>query len=217
MARGATTWSNTLNVSKATALVTAPPLTLAAWVYITGIGIDDCPVCIGGSTDANMFDLVVLHSTFIAQAEIGVAGTFAESNSASAISATSVWAHLAGVYASATSRLIYLNGVAGTVNTTNLTITPANLTQNLIGCTPANGNRMQGNVAFTGIWNAALTAPEVLSLASGRHPRRVRPGSILSALNLTGSNASGEVDLVSKTAWTVNGTLTEFANPRVYF
>jgi Concanavalin A-like lectin/glucanases superfamily len=214
MARGVALWAASLNVAKAPSPITSVPLTMGVWVYMTATSVDAGPMTIGGSTDANMFDLAIPHSNLIPQAESGASSVYAQSNAAGAVVANT-WFHLAGVYASATSRLIYVNGVPGTVNATS--ITPLTITQIIIGASPSNGNRLAGNAAFPGVWSAALTGPEILSLAQGRHPRRVRPASILAALNLTGATSGTEIDLVSGTPWNVNGTLTEVANPRIYF
>ena len=93
--------------------------------------------------------------------------------------AANTWNHAAGVYTSATSRTAYLNGGGSTTNTTNIAI--SNFAQIGIGARDALawGGFYNGDIAEVGIWNAALTADEIASLARGMTCDKVRPQSLV--------------------------------------
>jgi Concanavalin A-like lectin/glucanases superfamily len=131
------------------------------------------------------------------------------------MSAAGVWYNITGVFASATSRLVYRNGVAGTANTTS--VIPVGLSQNIIGKSTS-GNTAKGTIGFAAIWSAALTAVEVQAINQGANMRRIRPASLISLLYLTGPLAN-ENDFVSPTAWTYagGGVPNEANNPRIFF
>jgi len=74
------------------------------------------------------------------------------------------WEHIAGVWASATSRVVSLNGVGGTPNTTNLT--PAGLDNTSVGMKrddSADGD-FSGRLADVRVYNRALSDAEVAAL-----------------------------------------------------
>jgi hypothetical protein len=90
------------------------------------------------------------------------------------------WNHAAGVMASSTSRLPYVNGTTdGTQNNTDCTPSGANVL--------AVGSRFSGSyglfatasIANVGVWAAALTSDEIASLALGVTPAMVRPQSLI--------------------------------------
>ena len=94
--------------------------------------------------------------------------------SASALSSSQysnlTWHHAGAVFASDSSRICYLDGVAGIEDTTNRT--PANLDTTAIGalCRSSVTWYMSGRIAEIGIWKAALTADEMSALAAGYAP-----------------------------------------------
>jgi len=89
------------------------------------------------------------------------------------------WHHVAGVYPATNSRTVYLDGVAGNTETTNLASASAGRTA--IGALYKNvgSNFFDGRVAEVGIWNVALTAVEITALSRGVSPRRIRPESLV--------------------------------------
>ena len=210
-------WLNTVYVSKPVPLVTAPPLTMACFFNPSLFsGSDNIPMCVGGTADANMLDLQVPIAVKQAWAESGAASTYSHSAETQTAMVVGTWYHIAAVFASNTSRLVYRNGVAGTLDTTSIAITPANLTQTFVGKSPSSGNNAShGSIAWAGFWNIDLSASDIMSLSQGRSPKRVRPGNIIGCPLMTGA-VIAEVDPVSL-VWTIAGAITETANPPIYF
>lgn len=106
------------------------------------------------------------------------------------------WSHICGVSASATSRTAYKDGVAGTANTTN-TGAIAALSATTVGGLNVNGSRVSfadGDIAEAAVWDVALTAAEIASLAAGFSPVVIRPASLVFYAPLS-LGASPEQDL----------------------
>lgn len=104
------------------------------------------------------------------------------------------WSHIAGVQASATSRTGYLNGVAGTTNTT--TYTPGPFTSTTVGGLMLNGTRTSfsgGDIAECAIWSVALDAGEISALAAGFSPLLIRPASLVFYVPLLGNSPEREL------------------------
>jgi hypothetical protein len=138
------------------------------------------------------------------------------SNSFSTTSAYSAntWTHACGVFNSITSRTAYKDAVAGSTATgTEQFVTAA--TQVIIGSVRAGGNFSQylnGLIAEVGIWNAALTANEIASLAKGMTCDKVRPQSLVFYAPLVRELQ----DVKGGLTITNNNTATVANHPRVY-
>jgi hypothetical protein len=88
------------------------------------------------------------------------------------------WTHAAGVWSGLNSRTAYING--GNSGTNSSTQSATTLTRSQIGANAsAATNRMNGLIAEVGIWNVALTAEEIASLAKGMTCDKVRPQSLV--------------------------------------
>lgn len=159
--------------------VTAAPLTICGWMNASLN--TSCIASIGKPATANNAAFYVDIDTAgnpgrAAAAMIGTFGISVGNNTT-----LSSWNHYAGVFTSTVSRTAYVNGVAGTTNTTyaepasvnDINIGRAGISSGLIADYL---NGLGGEVA---IWNAALTAAEVASLAKGFKPFRVRPQSLV--------------------------------------
>jgi hypothetical protein len=92
-----------------------------------------------------------------------------------ALPGTNQWFNALGVFASTTSRTAYVNTTAGTPGTDSRSITTEISIR--IG-RRATGNAFTGQLAEFAIWNVALTADEINSLAKGFKPTRIRPQSL---------------------------------------
>ena len=90
------------------------------------------------------------------------------------------WHHACGVFSAANSRTVYLDGGSSATNTTSLSPT---INQTEIGAWRS-GFWFAGDIAEVGVWNVALTAAEVASLAKGVSPALVRPQSLVTCLPL---------------------------------
>jgi hypothetical protein len=158
--------------------VTGTPLTMACWaVKDTGGPTARCLLSLGNSTDGNVrFNILSNDSFLVLAAVTNSAGTGGSSQTGTPATGTSF--HAAGVFSSSVFRLAYANGVAGTANTNN--VTPTGIDRIGIGARVRSGIDLyhDGLIAEVGIWDAALTAAEIASLAAGVTCDKVRPQSL---------------------------------------
>jgi hypothetical protein len=136
---------------------------------------------------------------------------------ASAVGGTSTlnqWCHLCGVIESNSSRKVYLDGTEVGSNTTSISTQDA-ANSILIGARSNSGsigNYFSGDIAEVGIWNVALTAAEIASLAKGMTCDKVRPQSLVFYAPLV----RDLIDAKSGLALTNNNGATVANHPRVY-
>ena len=153
--------------------VNSTPLTIACWYKHDIASVQD-PLSIASST-ANYFSISSrgngLSVDFITNDGSGNIGARSTANAI-----VNSWNHACGVAASATSRTIYLNGGSSATNTTSKTPTVSGI---VIGARFTTTASFTGGIAEVGIWNAALTAAEVASLAKGMTCDKVRPQSLV--------------------------------------
>lgn len=128
------------------------PLTLSAWVRPTNVTGALSIVYIGASNNEN--GLTIVNGSYWALSEFG-----GNSQSTKTGAVIGEWAHVVGVFATSTSRIVYVNGVAGAEETTLRGVNS--------GAPVKIGNRFTsnqfgaGNVADVQIYNRALSASEV--------------------------------------------------------
>ena len=140
-------------------------------------------------------------------------GTAATAVDTTAGFSVNTWTHACGVFASATSRTAYINGGNSATNTVSSTATGENrLFMGVIRAASAFSNYLNGHLAEVGVWNAALTAAEVASLASGVSPRLIRPESLTVYAPLIRELA----DTMGSVTITNNGTATVSDHTRIY-
>lgn len=158
------------------------PVTLAAWFRMpntTSLG----PILQFGTAQDNV---ALLASGFTSGDPVAARSTAGTSTSQS-VSGTgfsaNTWHHGCAVFASATSRIAYIGGVAGAENTTSRSTGAASEVRS--------GRYLETNSTYTysglaiahaAIWNVALTAVEVAALYSsgiGADPRSIRPDALI--------------------------------------
>ena len=178
------------------ATVSAYPMTICAWIKVESattaaqMGI----ASVGNQTDGN--DQVVLEWGSVTNSACSAAdtpydcctgsGTGDCTNAVCAMSRRSAnsrsctegitrdtWQHACAVYASALSRVGYINGDAAPAETTDRSFsTTPNKT--VVGARTATSSGIQnyfnGKVAHVAYWNIALTSGEVTALAGGDNP-----------------------------------------------
>jgi hypothetical protein len=150
-------------------------------------------------------------------AKIGASHSSVSTATFGAISTNSieqnVWTHAAGVYQTTASRSIFLNGSQNTNNSSLSTVGSSNsfsvATRRTSGTFGLFGNI---EAAEVGIWNAALTAAEIASLAKGMTCDKVRPESLVFYAPLVRDLQ----DLSGGLTITNNNTATVATHPRVY-
>jgi hypothetical protein len=127
---------------------------------------------------------------------------------------TNTWFHACSVQASATSHAVFLNGAGKGTSATSVTF-PTGMNRTSINAWNAGANvGIAGNIAHATIWNVALADAEVLELAGGLIPTRIRPQSIIAYWACDGRDA-GELDPYGRNDMT-NYSSTVNANvPRI--
>lgn len=119
--------------------------------------------------------------------------------------------HIAAVFSSTTNRIGYINGAAGTANTTSVgTATPDRI---VVGArlNSAFSQFTNGDIAEVGLWNGALTAAEIAGLAEGFSPAKMRAASLVYELRLIRTIQ----DIRRGLAMTNNNGVTIAPHPRI--
>lgn len=197
--------------------LTASPCTLAAWVKAsstTGSGKCILSVC-GAGVHYHLIGLSTALGKWYCASRAGGSEAYAASTTAPI---TTDWVHICAVFASSTSRIIYVNGVNEGNNTTSAAPTLSNLAIAIRadGATPSTTpSWFAGQIAEPAIYSAALDAGQVASLAAGASPLIVAPASLAFYARLLGE-ASPEPNLRG-TAVTLTGSPAKGAShPRIY-
>jgi len=177
------TAANSQYLNTTAAPVTAVPLTMACWFNCPD-GSNQALINLGNTSNNDRWLLIADGNTAgdplsfdCIQAAVSTSASPARSTSGFAIN---TWQHGCGVAASTSSRTVYLNGGSSTTNTD--TRTPMAPTRLIVGGRLVNGIvglYSNGLIAEVGIWNAALTAQEVGSLAKGMTCDKIRPQSLV--------------------------------------
>ena len=187
--------------------VTGVPFTVACWYKPATVTANQVLFNIGvAGSSANMHEIYfgTTSKNLFANSQTGSVGQ--SSSGTNTITTAGTWYHCAGVYTSTTSRLAYVNGTAGTADTTS--VTPAGLDACYIGVQRFSGSfagYCNGDLAEVALYSAALTDAEVASLAAGYSPLLVRPQSLVGYWPLF-ARATNEEDWTGGRAGTPNGT-----------
>lgn len=207
---------STQYISSTTTPVTAVPITISAWFYGTSTALSNGIISPSNASGSDSFRLQAVQAS-IGQTVRG--GSFAtgfttgNANTTTTWSAT-VWNNSSVVFASSTSRTVYLNnGGAGSNTTSN---TPAGVNRLLIGVlvnASALFNYMSGYLAEIGIWNVSLNAAELSALNKNISPELIRPQSLVFYTPLIREL----IDIRQGRALTNNNTATAIAHPRTYY
>jgi hypothetical protein len=187
------------------------PLTIAVFVNLRGSLTAFNGIC--AINDSN--NAYTLFTTNLGK--IGASHSSVSTNTFGAISTNSIsqntWFHAAAVIPSISIRSVFLNGDENQ-NTTSLSSINAS-TNVSIGSRRASGSfGLFGNIfaAEMGIWNAALTAAEIASLAKGMTCDKVRPQSLVFYAPLV----RDLIDAKGGLTITNNNGATVAQHPRVY-
>jgi len=149
------------------AILTAAPITLAAWFKPTVATVDEAIVGLGqtGASGADYFALGSYGALTGDPVRAVADGTTPAYASSASGFAAGVWQHGIAEFKNDASRTAYLNGVPGTANTTNMA--PASVTLGTIGGL----RRTALAIPFTGsicdvlIFNRVLSRSEIAALA----------------------------------------------------
>jgi hypothetical protein len=161
--------------------ITALPITLSCWARITNGTVNHGFLVSGNSGGGGTNDYFSIQclSDEIVFARASNATTATDA-SQSGTTSLNVWHHFAAVFASTTSRTMYVDGVAGATDTDSDSTTFANVNRVVIGNgLAATTIGLHHEVAEATIFNVALSAGEIATLAAGFHPRAVRPTAVI--------------------------------------
>ena len=222
MARGAV--SNTNHFALASAVVSAPPLSVSAWVYVTTVAFNSYALGItytaGADTNVSGFYLVKMITTGLLRAYTNNNNSQVYSVSAAGVN-LNAWNHIGGVWASTSSRIAYLNGVEATAETTTKAVasTPDKMS---IGCIYRQDNSVLGGsgdyVAEIGYWNVALTTADMLMLSAGYSPPMVKPDGLQAYYPAIRGDSSGDMpDLFGAKTMVEVGTVSVQTHPRIFY
>jgi hypothetical protein len=188
------------------------PATIACWVKFDTAGTGNWAVVSIGESANPSHRLVMLRTTSqIAAQSVGSADVRAATLTGTIT--TNTLYHVATVFSSTTLRDVYLDGVAGVTNTQTSTVNTLN--ELLVGARRSGASAglfHDGIVAELGIWNVALTAAEIASLADGMTCDKVRPQSLVFYAPLVRDLQ----DVRGGLTITNNGGATVANHPRVY-
>jgi hypothetical protein len=190
---------------KASALVSAAPMTFACWATFSSLAADSYLMSITSATSTHNSEFSMLVKTSDSKARCFISNDAGSTTDATAVNATvlstSTLYHIACVFTSATSRTCYVNG-ANPV-TSAVSVTPGTCDTTCIGASKVNAayKYSTATIAFPAIWSAALSASEIGSLAEKFGPTRIHPAARVSYARLTGGN-NPEPDLNGFT-WTL--------------
>jgi hypothetical protein len=200
-------------LSIASAVATAQPITMACWFNTRNNSAIMNLICINSSTD-NQRHVLQLRGDIAGKPVRAQSGGTANADTSTGFS-IGVWSHACGVFAASNSRTAYINAGSEGINTSNVSIAGLNQTsiaaQRLLSFT--NGaNFVNGQIAEVGIWNAALTAAEIASLAKGMTCDKVRPQNLVFYAPLVRDllDAKGGLPITNNNGATVAN------HPRVY-
>lgn len=162
--------------------VTGAPLTIACWFQRASTGANSICVSLGQTATGatNLYNLLLPPTGGIAFLSNASGSTVTAINSSSGLYPLNTWTHAAGVLASMSSRSVFING-ASVGSTTTAATAPTGINSIYIGARWAAGigNYFPGRLADVGVWNVALTAGEIATLAKGVSASLVRPQSLV--------------------------------------
>jgi hypothetical protein len=196
-----------------TAPVVDEPLTMAAWFNVNNITVSNVLVSVCSNT-AVSFHVLQANGTFTGDPVTANTndGTGNVQAATTAAYTANTWQHACGVFSANNNRAAYLNGGSSGTNTTSRAVTPTRVTIGARNSAATVGNYCAGLIAEVGIWNAALTAAEVASLAKGMTCDKVRPQSLVFYAPLV----RDLIDYKGGLTITNNNTATVAAHTRVY-
>jgi hypothetical protein len=171
-----------LNTPTTGAVVAGMPLTMACWFYPNNATANLTLMAmapIWGNSNPGFYVMAANGSVAGDPIQIGTDALGNTVASSTAGFTANNWHHACGVFTSTTSRTVYLDGGNSATNTFNYS--PNSPVQGLRIGQFLQGfeRRMNGRIAEVGIWNAALTAEEIASLAKGMTCDKVRPQNLV--------------------------------------
>ena len=198
-------------LSTASSPASGSPMTIACWVRPVNSNSTLAVVSVGQATATHRNQVFVQANT-IYLAAVGASG-LAQPLSTNTTAFNNTWVHACGVFTSATSRTVYRDGGSSATNTDN--IGSQNTADSIAIGARSNGSFglfFNGDIADVGVWNVALNADEIASLADGMTCDKVRPQSLVFYAPLVRDLQ----DVRGGLTITNNNSATVANHPRVY-
>lgn len=211
-------WSTTNYLSIGSSLVTAYPFTLSCWFNSNSATANQNMIVVKVSgTDARVVGINAAGNVGGDPVQMYVSdtsgGNFVTTSTTTGYT-TNTWHHACAVFASATSRTVYIDGGSSASSSTSRTVSAYNLTSIGAYLNPGAGNAFSGLLAEVCIHTADLSANEVASLAKGVSPLLVRPQSLVHYLPMIRTAAQD----LKGTTWTTTGAPNAHGtHPRMYY
>ena len=187
-------------IERADMALTAYPFTFAAWINTDTIAGTDAIIQIGNSaTTTTYYGIQLLNWA----PSIVARNTTAYTATSAHVISPWTWYHVVGVFTSATSRTLYVNGVQEGTNATSTTFVNTNQQVRVGRYVGASTNYFDGYIDDTRIYNKALTAAEITTLYQNRATRPLGPTATIT-YSTTGATAG---PVVATIGWfSENGT-----------
>jgi hypothetical protein len=186
MARSGFNSTNHLTRSGGNMGVTGQALTIFARMF--GRGSTSSFVVDASAASNNYRRILVSNST--GQLDVGIDdGNGFIGQASGTVPNTAAWHSVCAVYTSSTSRVGYVNGVAGTVNT--VARSPSAPDQFHIGVNRALNGAASNAIAEVCYWNVALTAQQVADLHAGADPRTIAGANLVAYIPMCEGAAAG--------------------------
>ena len=173
------------------AVLTATPLTLAAWFKATDLTNQQVLISLNDNLTSGFtgaYDLRINGGSSGSVRAIVYDGATPGIADTTVTASSGAWTHAAAVFASNSAQAAYVNGGNGVTN--GATSNPTGIVRTDVG-TRATLAGLFANctIAEAAVWNVALTVAEIAALAAGVSPRRLRPGNLKAHWPLFGLTA----------------------------
>ena len=187
--------------------ISAKPLTMACW-FRRPLGTVGTPIILFDGANVNRRFGISLGTTgTVAVVEFDTAWA---SVTTTTTHTANTWNHACATFTSNTKRTPYLNAGGNRDSNGNAALT--GVTSMRIGINQNTANSLNGDVAEVGIWNVALTQPEISSLAAGMTCNKVCPQNLVFYAPLV----RDLIDVKGGLTITNNNSATVADHPRVY-
>ena len=192
------------------------PVTMACWFNSTSATASQTLLSIAHSTNAFLGPRLIAAGSEVGdpiRADYTIGASTGAARTSSGYSANT-WHHACGVYPTSASRTAYLDGGNNATDTTSVAGSLAVNALTVAGRFNVGsiGLITVGVIAEVGIWNAALTAAEIASLAKGMTPDKIRPQNLVFYAPLV----RNLIDQKGGLTLTNNNAATVANHPRVY-
>lgn len=156
--------------------ITEYPLTISCWFNTSLTNTNQILVGLYDTSNISNCALLLRPTALLSVSSRASSSTvFAN---ASTTHSTNIWHHACGVWASSSSRSVYLDG--GNVGTSTASRALYDIVNiNLGNSTIVGSVGLQGNIGEIGIWNIPLDQTDILSLAKNISPRLIQPNNLV--------------------------------------